>query len=138
MRRFLVAFMFILLAPLALRADDLDNLRSRFMKIMLTGSSSGLKVDCKDADFAKLLSAQGIAVDGDAAAAWATTAAEVTAAAAKKKIVIVPKVELLAKGACLALVEEGGKMVFYLHFQNLQKTGKSVSDTVMRAAKKFE
>jgi hypothetical protein len=50
---------------------------------------------------------------------------------------MVPKVELLSKGAALALVEEGGKMVFYLHYQNLSASGQTVSDTVLRAAKKF-
>jgi hypothetical protein len=100
---------------------------------MLTGSSAGLKVSTKDTDMAKLLQAQGTSVEADTAAVWATSASDMSAATAPEKIVIVSEVEPLAKGGCLALVEEGGRMVFYL--QNLQETGKSVSDTVMRASR---
>jgi len=136
MRKILL-FALLLLTPVLGHAQaDLGTLRAKFVKIMAI--PTGGKVACKDADMSQALAAQGVSLDPNAQVAWATTPAEVKAYAADKRIVLVPKVELLSNGASLALIEEGGKMVFYLHYQNLQATGKTLADTVLRVAKRYQ
>lgn len=80
------------------------------------------------ADLAKL----GVRIDGGATLAYATNEEDVKAMKAARKLVVCDKLELLRKGAAIAIVEEDGKPTVYLHMRNMRNSGVTLPDASMK------
>jgi hypothetical protein len=122
----------VLLAAAALQAGDVPaDIAARFVKIISSG-----KVACKDATMASALGGVGCAVDGGAKFAWAASEAEVKSLKAAGKCVITSRLEWLASGGTVAIVEEGGRPQMYIHSGNLAASGASLPDAVLKVSKR--
>lgn len=74
----------------------------------------------------------GIQIDESATLAYATTEEGVKAMKAEKKMVVCDRLDLLRKGAAIAIVEEDGKPSIYLHMRNMRASGVRLPDTSMK------
>ncbi len=104
---------------------------AKFVKIISSG-----KVACKDADMAAALTTVGAAIDPGAKFAWAGSEGEVKALKAAGKCVLGSKLEWLASGATLVIIEEGGKPQMIIHAGNLQASGASLPEAVLKVSKR--
>jgi len=121
---------------LGLQAQDLSpETQAKFLKILLS-STGQFGFACADAGFKTKLEANGIAVSAGFKMAWAATEAEVKPLKAAGKLVIVPKLAWLKNGGSIALVEEAGKPQIYLNMANVKASGMTLSDTIIKMAKK--
>jgi hypothetical protein len=120
------------LAALSLNAGEVPpEIAARFVKIISSG-----KVACKDATMATALGGAGCAVDPGSKFAWAASEGEVKSLSAGGKCVITNRVEWLASGGTIAIVEEGGTPQMYIHSGNLQASGASLPEAVLKVSKK--
>ena len=121
---------------LGLGAQDLTpETQAKFLKILLS-STGQFGFACADAAFKAKLEASGLAVSPGFKMAWAATEAEVKPLKAAGKLVIVPKLAWLKLGGAIALVEEDGKPQIYLSAGNVKASGMTLSDTIVKMAKK--
>jgi hypothetical protein len=119
-----------------LGAQDLSpETQAKFMKILLS-STGQFGFACADPGFKAKLEANGIAVAPGFKMAWAETEAEVKSLKAAGKLVIVPKLAWLKLGGSIALVEEQGKPQIYINPANVKASGMTLSDTIVKMAKK--
>jgi hypothetical protein len=126
------------LAFAALSAGDLaPDQQAKFIKILANSAGSTGKVACKDAALAGELAKMGVSSDAGAKVAWASTEAEVKSLKAAGKLVICGKLEWLAAGGGIAIVEEGGKPQIILSMGNIAASGITLSDAVLKIGKKL-
>jgi len=122
----------------ALSAGDLaPDQQAKFIKILASSAGSTGKVACKDAALAGELAKMGMANDAGAKVAWAASEAEVKSLKAAGKLVICGKLEWLAAGGGIAIVEEGGKPQIILSMGNIAASGITLSDAVLKIGKKL-
>lgn len=122
----------VLLAALPLASGEVPaEIAARFVKIISSG-----KVACKDSGMVAALTAGGCAVDPGSKFAWGASESEVKSFAAAGKCVITNKVEWLAAGGTIAIVEEGGKPQMYIHSGNLQASGTALPEAVLKVSKR--
>jgi hypothetical protein len=120
---------FLFAAGAILAAGDVPvDIAARFVKIV-----SSSHVACKDAAMATAL---GPAVDPASKFAWGASESEVKALKAAGKCVITSKVEWLASGGSIAIVEEGGKPQMYIHSGNVAASGVTLPDAVLKVSKR--
>jgi hypothetical protein len=135
MPRFVPASLVFLLA-LGLNAQELaPETQAKFLKILLS-STGQFGFSCTDPGFKGKLEANGIAVAPGFKMAWAASEAEVKTLKAAGKLVIVPKLAWLKVGGSVAIVEEAGKPQIYLNVGNVKASGMTLSDTIVKMAKK--
>ncbi|MBI1751119.1 MAG: hypothetical protein HY014_12815 [Acidobacteria bacterium] len=127
----------VVLAGLSLRAGDLPPaVQAKFVKILSAAAGSPGKVVCKDADVLGELEKIGVAQDAGSKVAWAT-AGDVKTMKAAGKFVICSKLDDLAKGGAIAIIEEGGKPQIYLHMGNIAASGVTLADSVLKIGKRL-
>lgn len=124
------------LLTLGLQAQELSaDTEAKFLKILLS-STGQFGFACSDPAFKTKLEAAGIAVSPGFKMAWAASEGEVKTLKAAGKLVIVPVLAWLKSGGSLALVSEGGKPQVYLNPANIKASGMTLSDTIVKMAKK--
>jgi hypothetical protein len=106
---------------------------AKFIRVI--ASSGGGKAACRDRDVAAELATLGVAVDPESKVVWVSLEAEVGKLARMGRLVICGKLELLAAGASVALVAEGGRPTIYISAKNLAGTGVALSDSVLKISK---
>lgn len=106
-------------------------LQMKFVKII----TSNAAIACKSVVVYDELRNSGIPLDNSSKFAYATTSAEVMSMSGK--LIIVPNLELLSKGASIALVEEGGKPQIYLHVANITSSGGKIPDMIYKIGKRY-
>lgn len=132
------AFAAMALAFAVLSAGDLaPDQQAKFIKILASSAGSAGKVACKDAALAGELAKMGMANDAGSKVAWAASEAEVKSLKAAGKLVICGKLEWLAAGGGIAIVEEGGKPQIILSMGNIAASGITLSDAVLKIGKKL-
>jgi hypothetical protein len=125
-----------LVAPL--RAGDLPlAIQAKFVKILLSTMNSTGKIDCKDSQMLDALKPMGVVADAGSKVSWASSEDEVKKYKSEGKLVICGKLDWLARGGAVAVVEENGKPQIYLHMGNIAASGVTVSDAVLRIAKRM-
>jgi hypothetical protein len=110
--------------------------QAKFVKILAAGANSPGMVGCRDAALTGELGKVGVSVDAGSKVAWASSEAEIRSLKAAGKLVLCGKLEWLAVGGAIAVVEEGGKPQIYLHMGNIAASGASLSDSVLRVGKR--
>ena len=121
---------------LGLGAQELSpETQAKFLKILLS-STGQFGFACADAAFKAKLESSGLAVAPGFKMAWAATEAEVKSLKAAGKLVIVPRLAWLKLGGAIALVEEDGKPQIYLSASNVKASGMTLSDTIVKMAKR--
>jgi len=110
--------------------------QAKFVKILLS-SSGQFGFACNDEGLKKKLEEMGVSVGPGFKFAWGSSEPEVRALKAQGRFIICPNVAWLNSGGCIAIVEEGGKPQLYLHSANTKASGVTVSDAIMKIAKKI-
>jgi hypothetical protein len=124
------------LLAIGLQAQDLSpETEAKFLKILLS-STGQFGFACSDPAFKAKLEAAGIAVAPGFKMAWAASEGEAKTLKAAGKLVIVPVLGWLKAGGALAIVSEGGKPQVYMNPANIKATGMTLSDTIVKLAKK--
>ena len=125
----------VVLAP-SLSAEDLPvDLQAKFIKILLS-STGQFGFGCTAPELKGKLEASGIAVAPGFKMAWASSEAEIKTLQAAGKLVLVPKLAWLKLGGSISLIEEDGKPSIHLNLANIKASGMTLSDTIMKLAKK--
>jgi len=125
---------FLLVATLATFAFGGDlpvPLQAKFVKLI--AGTAGIR--CGSAEMAEQIKAAGGSVNPGSKIAYASNEAEI--ASLKGNLIIVPKLEWLPKGGCLAIVEEAGKPAIYIHLGNYEKCGVTVPDAIVKIGKRL-
>jgi len=110
--------------------------QAKFVKVLLS-SSGQFGFACNDEGLKKKLEELGVSVGPGFKYAWGSSEPEVRALKAQGRFIICPNVEWLKSGGCIAIIEEGGKPQLYLHSANTKASGVTVSDAIMKIAKKI-
>jgi len=110
--------------------------QAKFVKVLLS-SSGQFGFACNDEGLKKKLEEMGVSVGPGFKYAWGSSEPEVRALKAQGRFIICPNVEWLKSGGCIAIVEEAGKPQLYLHSANTKASGVTVSDAIMKIAKKI-
>ena len=111
-------------------------IQAKFVKVLLS-SSGQFGFACNDEGLKKKLEELGVSVGPGFKYAWGSSEPEVRALKAQGRFIICPNVEWLKSGGCIAIVEEAGKPQLYLHIANTKASGVTVSDAIMKIAKKL-
>ena len=131
-------FAILALAFSGLSAGDLPGeVQAKFIKILASSAGSAGKVACANGALVGELTKVGVAADGGAKVAWASSEAEVKSLKGAGKLVICGKLEWLPAGGAIAIVEEGGKPQIYLHMGHIAASGVTLSDAVLKIGKKL-
>ena len=121
---------------LGLQAQELPaETQAKFLKILLSATGQ-FGFACSDPGFKTKLEASGLSVAPGFKMAWAESEAEVKSLKAAGKLVIVSRLAWLKLGASIAIIEEDGKPQIYIHPGNLKASGMTLSDTIVKMAKK--
>jgi hypothetical protein len=110
--------------------------QAKFLKVLLS-SSGQFGFACNDEALKKKLEELGVSVGPGFKYAWGSSEQEVRALKAQGRFIICPNVAWLQSGGCIAIVEEGGKPQLYLHTANTKASGVTVSDAIIKIAKKI-
>jgi hypothetical protein len=110
--------------------------QAKFLKVLLS-SSGQFGFACNDEALKKKLEELGVSVGPGFKFAWGSSEPEVRALKAQGRFIICPNVAWLNSGACMAIVEEGGKPQLYLHTANAKASGVTISDAIAKIAKKL-
>jgi len=106
---------------------------AKFIRVI--ASSGGGKAACRDKEVAAELATLGVPVDAESKVVWVTLEAEVGKLAKLGRLVVGGKLEMLAAGASVALVAEGGRPTIYVSAKNLAGTGVTLPDSVLKISK---
>jgi hypothetical protein len=127
-----------LVSGVSMLAGDLTpDIQAKFVKILATSAGSPGKVDCSNAGLNAELGKVGMAHDPGSRVAWASSEGEVKSLKAAGKLVLCGKLEWLAAGGSIAVVEENGKPQIYLHMGNISASKVVLSDAVLKIGKKL-
>ena len=110
--------------------------QAKFLKVLLS-SSGQFGFACNDEVLKKKLEELGVSVGPGFKYAWGSSEPEVRALKAQGRFIICPNVDWLKSGGCIAIVEEGGKPQLYLSTANTKASGVTVSDAIIKIAKKI-
>jgi hypothetical protein len=111
-------------------------IQAKFVKVLLS-SSGQFGFACNDDALKKKLEEMGVSVGPGFKFAWGSSEPEVRALKAQGRFIICPNVDWLKSGGCIAIVEEGGKPQLYLHTGNTKASGVTISDAIMKIARKI-
>ncbi len=132
-----LVFAYVVLVGSA-RAGDLPPvLQAKFISILANQANAGGKIHVKDPVLLAELGKLNFAHSEASKLAWAASEVEVKALKASGKLVICGKVEWLAAGGSVAVVEEGGKPQIYLHLGNIAASGVPLPDSIVKIGKKL-
>lgn len=107
---------------------------AKFLRVLL--QATALKgVACPDKELAGELTNLGVALDPDAKMVWADSPADVARLAKQGRLVVCGTRGLLASGASLAVVAEGGRPAIYANPKAITATGLALPDSIMKIVK---
>lgn len=119
------------LAGLSVSAGELPpEITAKLLKIVV--SSSGGAIACRDAALKTALEAAGVTVDDGAKVVWVTNPAQAKMLKTQGKLVVGPSQSLLPAGGGIALVEDGGKPKIFLNMANVQASGVTLPDALLK------
>lgn len=107
---------------------------AKLLSMVAKSSNDGPRVSCKDTAMAGELQKHGIEINASARILWTESAAEARLFSAQGKCVVGPNPALLPAGAALVIFEDGGRPKLMVNPRNLQKSGVSLSDQILKAA----
>jgi len=112
------------------------DVEAKFVKVLLT-STGQFGFACNDEALKAKLEEMGVSVGPGFKFAWGSSEPEVRALKAQGRFIVCPNTAWFASGACMAVVEEGGKPQLYLHVANAKATGVTLPDAITKIAKKL-
>ena len=112
------------------------NVEAKILKVLATSLEGGTpSVSCKTFELKKECVLQGVPLADGGSLVWVTSAAEAKTASQQGKLAVCGNLDLLAAGATLAIVSEGGRPSIYVNTANLARSQAKLSDSVMKIAK---
>jgi len=129
------AVMFLLMTS-AFAGDLTPKVQAKLIQILANSAASANRVACRDSEVTAALTEIGASIDATSRVSWAGSAEEVKAL--KGKLIICGKLEWLALGGSIAIVEEGGRPQIYLHMGNIAASGVTLGEGVLKIGKKFK
>jgi len=106
------------------------------LRVLTTQAGFAGRIACRDLDMTVQLKKVGLSTDFRSSIAWATTPDQARAYKAEGKFVVCADPALFKDGAAMAIVREKGQMGLVLHGANAQGTGVTLSDTILKVAKR--
>ncbi len=106
---------------------------AKFLKVLLT-STGQFGFACNDETLKAKLEEMGVSVGPGFKIAWATSEAEVKALKAQNRFILCANASWLRLGACLAVVDEGGRPKLYMHPENVKASGVTLPDNIVKIA----
>jgi len=128
------AFALVFTAGMQAQESALDT-QAKFVKVLLS-STGQFGFACNEPALKAKLESMGVSVGPGFKLAWGSSEPEVRALKAQGRFIVCPSAEWLKSGACLALVDEGGKPQLYMSPANVKASGVTLSDAIARIAKK--
>lgn len=107
------------------------------LRVLSAQAGTPGRIACKDIDLSLQMKKDGLSTDPRSPVAWASDAAQARAYKADGKFVICADPALLKEGAALAVVREGGRTGLLLHSANAQASGLTLSDAILKVAKRI-
>jgi len=133
----LVSIALALAAVTGLRAQSPGlEVEAKFVKVLLT-STGQFGFCCNDAALKKKLEEMGVSVGPGFKFAWGSSEPEVLALKAQDRFIVCSNLEWCKRGACMAVVEEGGKPQLYLNTANAKATGVTLPEAIVKIARKI-
>ena len=133
----MIAAPFALMVTVGMNAQSAhQEVQAKFIKVLMS-STSQFGFACSDEGMKKKLEEMGISVGPGFKFAWAASVSEVRALKQQNHFIICPNVDWLKDGACIAVVEEGGRPGLYLDVANAKASGVTLSDAILKIAKKI-
>jgi len=132
-----VSGLVLMAAASGLAGDLTPELQAKFIKILANNAGSAGRVACANPALQEELGKIGVANDPSSRVAWASSEAEAKSLKSAGKMVICGKLEWLAAGGSIALVEEGGKPQIYLHMGNIATSKVILSDAIIKIGKRL-
>jgi hypothetical protein len=109
--------------------------QAKFVKVLLS-SAGQFGFACNEPALKAKLEEMGVSVGPGFKFAWGSSEPEVRALKAQGRFIICPNLDWLKSGACMAIVQEGGKPELYLDTANTKASGVTISDAITKIAKK--
>ena len=107
---------------------------AKFLRVLV--QATGVKgVACSDKELAGELANLGVALEPDSKLVWVDSDKDLQRLAHQGKAVVCGTRGLLAAGACVAVVAEGGRPVIYVNPKGIAAAGITLPDSVMKIAK---
>lgn len=106
------------------------------LRVLTTQAGFAGRIACRDLDMTVQLKKVGLSTDYRSSIAWAATPDQARAYKAEGKFVVCADPILFKDGAAMAIVREKGQMGLVLHAANAQGTGVTLSDTILKVAKR--
>lgn len=106
------------------------------LRVLTAQAGFAGRIACRDLDMTVQLKKVGLSTDYRSSIAWAATADQARAYRAEGKFVVCADPALFKDGAAMAIVRENGQMGLVLHAANSQSTGVTLSDAILKVAKR--
>ena len=107
---------------------------AKFIRVLLAGTATK-GVACGDKELGGELANLGVATDPEAKVVWTDTEKDLARLARQGKLIICGTKALLAEGAAVALVAEGGHPAIYVNMKSLAASGLTLPDSIMKIVK---
>ena len=135
-RFFKAALLAGLLAGPAWSQEVPPNIEAKILKVLAASLEGGTpSVYCRSFELKKDCILLGVPLNDGGSLVWVTNPADAKAAAQQGRLGICGSLDLLAAGAALAIVSEGGRPTIYVNPGNLARSQAKLSDSVMKIAK---
>ena len=106
-----------------------------FLKVISASVGAPGRIACRDMDLGMQLKKSGFSPDAKAPLAWAANLDQLKAYLAEGKLVVAGDAGMLAEGAGIAIVKEQGKPVILINRKNVQASGATLSDALLKISK---
>ncbi len=106
-----------------------------FLKVVTASAGAPGRIACRDMDLAMALKKGGVSPDAKAPVAWAANREQLKDFLAEGKLVVAGDAALLAAGAAVAIVQEKGRPVILVDARNVQASGVTLSDALLKIAR---
>jgi hypothetical protein len=107
---------------------------AKFIRVLVQ-STGNKSIACTNKELATELESLGVGIDPLAKLVWVDSDKELARHAKGGRIVLCDSRALLAGGACLAVIAEGGRPAIYVSPRSLAAAGATLPDNIMKIAK---
>jgi hypothetical protein len=118
-----------------LGSDFAPGRTARILRVVAASSQTKNRVACTDAEVASELKLLGMEIDPLAKVAWTTNERDLMALVQDGHLVVCGKPAFLAKGASIALTQEGGRPTIYVSIGNVRASKMSLQGSFFKMAK---
>jgi hypothetical protein len=106
-----------------------------FLKVVSASAGAPGRIACRDMDLSMAMKKLGMSPDAKAPVAWAANPDQLKDYLAEGKLVVAGDPAMLKAGAGVAIILEGGKPVILVNMKNVQTSGITLSDALLKISR---